>query len=146
MQKEKNAKLILVGDGSRKRTLQEIVEKYSLEEQVIFVGNCANVSDYLMAMDIFVFPSLYEGLGIALIEAQASGLPCLIADNIPTEADISDLVFRLPLQERVWLEVLDKVRKNPRREEYYKQAIYSGYDIKTVSKTISEFYIAHEMN
>lgn len=74
------------------------MNKLGIRNKVIFAGTVTNVYDYLQAMDVFVFPPLYEGLGIALIEAQASGLPCLISKNIPSECEVTDLIFRESLK------------------------------------------------
>lgn len=137
---EKYSKLLIVGNGEKWEELHELVDELEIRNNVIFTGNQSNVNSYLMAMDIFVFPSLYEGLGIAVIEAQASGLPCLVADNIPQEAEISDLFHRLPLKIDVWINALKHIRKNMERSEYYRQVITSGYDINVIAKELSDFY------
>ena len=68
------------------------VQKFGLKEKVVFLGVRNNVSDLLQAMDVFIFPSLFEGLSVASVEAQASGLPILISDKIPLECKKTDLV------------------------------------------------------
>ena len=104
--------LLLLGDGEKQQECKEKVRKLGIENRTIFMGIKQNVNDYLMAMDIFVFPSIYEGLGIAVIEAQAAGLPCIVSDRLPSESTvIQELVVRksidLPAQE--WVkEVLRK--------------------------------------
>ena len=87
-----NTILLLVGDGERMQLILHQVDILGLKDRVIFAGTQDNVEDYLQAMDIFVFPSLYEGLPGALIEAQASGLPCLVSDRVTKEARIADNV------------------------------------------------------
>ena len=72
--------------------MQEKVQELGVAEHVRFLGVRSDVADLMQAMDVFVFPSLYEGLGIALIEAQAAGLPCVVSDTIPHEAYLTDLV------------------------------------------------------
>lgn len=140
LKKNKNARLLLVGDGSDKKELEKLVLQLGIEEYVIFAGNRSDVNKCLMAMDIFAFPSLYEGLGIALIEAQASGLPCFIAENIPKEAEISDLTSRFILKENLWEQAFESATKNIKRENYYLRAIQFGYDIKSVAEELSIFY------
>ena len=88
-------RLLLLGDGHIKEELLSKASRLGIEDKAIFLGNKENVSDFLMAMDIFIFPSIHEGLGIALIEAQAAGLPCIISDTIPKEAVISKRTSRL---------------------------------------------------
>lgn len=94
-------------------------------------------------MDLFLFPSLYEGLGIVLIEAQMSGLPCIISDTIPKEADISStLVTRLSLLDDIakWVFAMEeRLEGNCRRD--YKNGIQStGFDIKSVASWLQDFY------
>ena len=91
-----NSKLWLIGrnlDGpSTEAIVRKKIEQYGITEAVDFIGTVSNVNEYLMGMDVFAFPSLLEGLGIALIEAEASGLPCVVSDRIQNEAIVSDRV------------------------------------------------------
>ncbi len=80
--------LILVGDGPLKSDIQSLIEKAGLADQTSFLGIRDDVPSILGALDLFLFPSLYEGLGIALIEAQAAGIPSVTADTVPDEADV----------------------------------------------------------
>lgn len=82
-------KLILIGDGPDLVFVKNMVESKELEESVIFLGNRKNVSEYLQALDIFVFPSLFEGFPVSLIEAQAAGLPCLVSSRVTKEARLT---------------------------------------------------------
>lgn len=81
--------LMLVGDGPLRPIMEDRVRAGGLEKRVIFTGVRHDVPDLLRSMDAFIFPSLYEGLGMALIEAQAAGLPCLVSDELPQEVDIA---------------------------------------------------------
>ena len=76
--------LLLVGDGPIRENLLQQARERDLEEEVVFVGAVANTAPYYAAMDCFVFPSQCEGFGIAALEAQASGLPCLLSDADPS--------------------------------------------------------------
>lgn len=101
------AVLLLVGDGPLRPDIERLVASKKLERRVIFAGERQDVADCLRLMDLFIFPSLYEGLGLALIEAQAAGLPCLISEAIPQEAEIaSGSIMRLSLYEGIdpWIE------------------------------------------
>ena len=94
-----NLCLLLVGEGSLRFQLEEQVRELGLGDRTIFTGGRSDVARLMLgAMDVFVMPSLYEGLGLALVEAQAAGLPCIVSDVIPSEADlVGDLICRLPL-------------------------------------------------
>lgn len=84
-----NYKLLLVGTGELEEFIKEKVKSLGIENNVIFAGFQSNVNDYMHAMDLFVFPSLFEGLGLVLIEAQACGLPCFCtANTIPKDVKI----------------------------------------------------------
>lgn len=93
----KNSVLLLIGDGDLKKSIQEKVEDLGLSNNVVFTGVRPNVPELLQAMDVFLFPSLYEGLPVALIEAQAAGLPCIVSDKITTDTKITDLISFVPL-------------------------------------------------
>lgn len=112
---EPKARLLLVGAGSLSRTIKEQINRAGLSELVIFAGVRPDVPRLMLgAMDVFVFPSLYEGLGLVLIEAQASGLPCVISDVIPEEADVvKPLVSRMSLSQSpsIWAMEVLKMRE-----------------------------------
>lgn len=86
----RNFKLLLIGSGELKEKLIKKIEDYNLKENVIILENRNDINELLMAMDIFVFPSIFEGLGIAVVEAQLSGLQCFISEYVPREAIIYD--------------------------------------------------------
>lgn len=106
-----NAILLLVGTGNLKEKLQEKVESLGLRDSVIFLGVREDIPQLLSTMDIFVFPSLYEGLPNTVIEAQTSGLPCLISNTITKEVKITDLVYFLSIKKkaREWADVAIKL-------------------------------------
>lgn len=145
---EPNSKLLLVGAGSEMQAVQQKVTALGLGADVIFTGVRNDVANLMQAMDVFVFPSLYEGLGIVLIEAQASGLPCVVSDVIPREAYLTDLVTAEKLSSSVetWAEkILEKraVLRTDRRAEIAAH----GFDITTEAVKLQEFYInAYEQN
>lgn len=109
---DSNVKLLLVGEGMLREELEMKVKELNISEDVIFLGSRNDVSDLLQAMDIFVFPSKSEGFGIAVVEAQASGLPCLISDVIPKDAIATDLVVSLSLESdaKVWSREILKIK------------------------------------
>ena len=118
-QKNINAKLFLVGNGHLENYLKELVDKYKLQKNVIFTGEVDNVQDYLQLFDVFVLPSLYEGLGIVNIEAQAAGLPTVVSDKIPEEAYVTELITAIGLKESIeeWGDKILSINKNDKREQ-----------------------------
>ena len=97
--------LLLVGDGPLKSSVQEKVKSLGLENNVHFTGYRSDIAFLLNSMDLFVLPSLYEGLPMSCLEAQASGLPCIIADTITEEVRLSSNVHRIPLtSQKQWVD------------------------------------------
>ena len=137
------ARLFLVGDGPLKEDLVKQTEQLNIQKAVLFCGN-QSAAPYYQAMDVFVFPSLYEGLGISIIEAQVSGLPCVISANLPKEADLDcDLVTRVGLEQpaAVWSKtVLAQMGKKPRQSQQDK-VTGKGYDISATTHWIQDFYL-----
>ena len=137
---DNSIKALLVGTGP---ILDEMVEK-SKSDNIKFLGNRNDVPDILCAGDVFLFPSLHEGLGIVLIEAQASGLMCIASNAVPPEADIGNgLLIRLSLKDDnvVWIENIKKGFSQSDRLELSQMALKSRYNIKKIGKHIEEFYL-----
>ena len=140
-----NSKLILIGDGPKRSEIEKMIIKFSLEEKVLLLGMRYDIQNLLCVMDIMVFPSLYEGFPITLLEAQASNLP-IIASNVITESiKLSPLVKFLSLTESEFLwanEVflhLEKY-KTLNRGCFENGLIEAGYDIKDVIKSYEKLY------
>lgn len=96
LKKEENGmKLLLVGDGELRGELENQVKNLSLADSVIFTGSVSNTNDYMQAMDLLVFPSHYEGLPVTLVEAQCSGLKCLVSDVITEEVYLTNKIEAL---------------------------------------------------
>ncbi|MCI8759655.1 MAG: glycosyltransferase family 1 protein [Clostridia bacterium] len=142
VKKQDNAVLLLVGDGELKESIIQKAQKLGILEKVILLGNSNKVSDFLQAMDVFVFPSLFEGFGLAVLEAQITGLPCLIANHITKEVKVTDLVEFISLQEKPenWAKkiLLKKIDKRENRVEEVKE---KKYDIIDVTKELQDFYL-----
>ena len=114
----------------------------NIEENIIFLGTRSDVNNLMQMMDVFVFPSLYEGLGIVLIEAESTGLPCVISENIPKEAIlIHDNVSILNLDDDIekWVNEIIKFSKK-KREDKLEFIKYMGYDRIENIKKIEEIY------
>lgn len=140
-EENKNTKLLLVGDGELYNQIQEKVKKYGLEEAVIFTGVRADVTDLMQAMDVFLFPSLYEGLPLTLIEAQAAGLPCIISDKVPIECAITNLVQQVSLNsdKKKWASVV--LETTCERKEMYLEICEAGFDIRKNVRKLQEMYV-----
>lgn len=148
LKKEPNAVLLLVGGGADMPKIQAKAQEFGIAERVRFLGVRSDVADLMQAMDVFVFPSLYEGLGIALVEAQAAGLPCVVSDTIPHEAYLTDLVDseKLSAPEEKWAEKILAKQAIPRTDRREEIAAH-GFDITTEAVKLQEFYLdAYEQN
>lgn len=109
------ARLLLIGEGEQASAIRHQVEALDLADEVIFYGTTPHVADLMQAMDVFVLPSRYEGLGITAVEAQAAGLPCVLADTIPAEAKITDDCAFVALQAspQVWADAIETIMRKP---------------------------------
>ncbi|CZR05619.1 Glycosyltransferase involved in cell wall bisynthesis [Trichococcus flocculiformis] len=134
--------LLLIGDGPLKESVQSKVRRENLENSVIFAGVRSDVSDIFQGMDLFLFPSLFEGLGIVVVEAQAAGLSCIISDQIPNEAIVTNLVEKAPLSKssEYWAEKAMK-KTNYLRKDTSKFIKNAGYDIHDTTKWLENFYL-----
>lgn len=139
----KDAVLLLIGDGELRNAIEKEIKKLEIMEKVILLGNKNNTQDYYQAMDVFVFPSLWEGLGIVGIEAQDSGLPCVVSENIPMEIDLGENlihVMNLSDGEKKWAEAISNISVCSR---YGRQdaVCRAGYDIEENAMLMEDFYI-----
>lgn len=137
------AKLVLVGDGDGMQAVQEKVEQLGLGEYVRFLGVRSDISDIMQAMDVFVMPSKYEGLGIVAIEAQSAGVPCLISDKVPIECKKTELVHQIRLSDspEVWAMRVIEMSSIMRRDTYEKIKA-SGFDIEDSAIWLQKFYLS----
>lgn len=139
----RDAVLLLVGEGELRRSLERKATELGIRSSVIFTGSVPNVGDYLQAMDVFVFPSLYEGLGISMVEAQAAGLPCLASDRVPRSVKLTSNVSFLSLGARPeeWADRVLKLSDSERsdRRENVRQG---GYDIRDAAPKLQDFYLS----
>ena len=136
------AKLLLLGAGTaeEQQRLRDIADQCGVGEAVVFTGGVRNVHEALSAMDVFAFPSLREGTPLALLEAQANGLPCVVSDRIPADAFLTELIRPLSLEDReAWLSALCEARRSdPLR--YPQQLAEQGYDIHNAYQPVYAMY------
>lgn len=137
---DKTAILVLLGDGTLKEKIEILVKEKNLSDKVIFMGNVNNVSEWLQAIDFLLMPSLYEGVPLTLIEAQAAGLKCFVSDTVSKETDITDtlkfLSLKIPEQ---WVEIT-KENSNYIRENDITQLVDAGYNAKTNIQIMQSVY------
>ena len=149
LKKESNAVLLLVGGGEGMSQIREKAQKLGIAEHVHFLGVRSDVADLMQAMDIFVLPSLYEGLPVTMVEAQAAGLPCIISDKVPPECILTEgLVDVMPLSAspETWAEKILAKRAIPRTDRRAEIAAH-GFDITTEAVKLQEFYLkVYEQN
>lgn len=140
-----SARLLLVGDGDGKKEIQEKARELGIADHIIFAGVRTDVEEQMQAMDVFVFPSLYEGLPVTMVEAQAAGLPCVISDHVPEECIITNhlvTVQKLTDSPKIWAEHILERAKSP-RISHYDDIKAHGYDIEEAAKWLQNYYIAH---
>ena len=139
-----NTVLLLLGEGELRPQIEKQVEDLGIKDKVILTGTVPNVHEYLQAMDVFLFPSIFEGLGMAVIEAQAAGLPCVISDAVPDEAIVTDKVNIIPLNKQQssiqWANAIINIDIYNRREDTSRSLIEHGYDIKSEVEKVKNIY------
>jgi len=139
-----NAVLLLIGEGQLENYIKTKVKQLGIEEKVIFMGVKNNVNEYMCVMDAFVFPSLFEGLGIALIEAQVNGLPCFTsADVVPCEANVSDTLKYISLNDspKEWANEI--LRSGLKRNDNIQRIIDKNYSIDKTYQFLEKFYMGN---
>jgi glycosyltransferase involved in cell wall biosynthesis len=137
--------LLLVGEGPLRSDIENQVLKLKLKDKVKFIGIRSDIHRILQAFDVFVFPSIHEGLPVSLIEAQASGLPCLISNNVSQEVDLGiNLVDFISLADKKqWVKkIMGTVSLHPSRSIFSKSIVSQGYDIRETANTIEKFYLS----
>ena len=141
-----DTRLLLVGDGELRAENERLAEELGIRDRVVFAGLRSDVDRMLQAMDVFVFPSLYEGLPLSVIEAQAASLPCLISDKVPLECKKTDLVTQIPLDASPaeWAEAVLSVAETPRRDTLA-QIREAGFDIRANAEWLQNHYLSFEV-
>ena len=140
---QKDAILLLVGNGPKEIEIRQLVQKEKLDEKVIFYGTVKDAAPLYSAMDVFLFPSKFEGVPLTLLEAQANGLPCVISDRISAEVNLTDLVSVVSLADvKPWIKKLyvPACDREKRSEEAIKQLTRAGYEINDVICQIDTLY------
>lgn len=143
--KHQNSVLLLIGSGSMEQEIRNLVISKGLKDSVMFLGNRRDVAELYQAMDVFLMPSLFEGLGIVAVEAQAAGTPVVCTDTLPKEIDVSPLIHRVSLNEReeVWATRIIEAASHPMSHMDMKSYIIEAdYDMTMLADKMQEFYLS----
>lgn len=134
--------LLLVGEGALRDDIEKKAIALGIADSVIFTGVRKDVHHLMQAMDVFVFPSLYEGIPLTLIEAQAAGLPCLVSDGVPNECAKTDLVEYCALKDGAAAWARKALQKaGTARNNTLPQLQRSGFDIRENAAFLQNFYL-----
>lgn len=144
LEKRNDTVLVVVGRGTEEKEIKSLAEKMGIYDNINFLGVRDDVHELLNAMDLFVLPSLYEGLPVVLVENQSNGLMSFASDKITDEVAVTDLVKFLPIEgtEDQWAEEICNYKPSIENREFYRQQIIdNGYDIKSASLEMQNFYL-----
>lgn len=137
-----NAVLLLVGDGERRISVLNKCQQLGIMNKVIYLGTRDDINRIMNSLDCFLLPSIYEGLGIVLIEAQATGVPCVFTDVIPKEANIlmeNNIKLSLNDNPKIWADSILKSKRED-REDILEEIQNAGYDIELEAKKLEQYY------
>lgn len=145
IKENKNVRCILVGDGELRNEMESKCRNLGIEDRFYFLGLREDTEKILNSLDLFIFPSIYEGLGLVMLEAQACGLPCLVSKAIQPEADLRlGLVEKIELKagEKVWSkEALKLIGRKDKNEKLIKEAFKNKrYDLENIVDTLLKVY------
>jgi Glycosyltransferase len=141
-----NARLMLVGSGELESEIRQRVQDYGLTESVIFLGKRTDVPQLLQAMDTFLMPSRFEGLGLVLIEAQAAGLQCLASQGVPIEAQITPNLKFLDDEVSDWVQQVCHIASGYERVVQDHLIEEAGYDLRQQIKILEKLYAGEDVS
>ena len=139
-----DARLAMIGTGELEQSVKEKARIMGIRDKVLFLGQMADVSEWYHTMDCFVLPSLFEGLPVVGIEAQAAGLPCVFSDRVTDEVLLSPEARRVPLEsdDAEWArEILAAGQSEMDRTQGTDIVRQAGYDIHTEARKLQEIYL-----
>jgi glycosyltransferase involved in cell wall biosynthesis len=136
-----DCRLVLIGDGELEEQIRRYVKNKELNEKVLFLGRQSNCECYYQAFDVFVMPSISEGFGLAALEAQCSGLPCVLSTGVPRTVAVDENCVFLPISShRIWAEEIMRFYKSERIDKSEKIRC-QGLDSLNIANIISSIYI-----
>ena len=142
LKKNKNSVLLLIGDGSLQNDIKNYATKLGIVENIKFLGIRYDVNELMQAMDVFLFPSIYEGLGNVITESQAVALHSLSSTAVPHEVKMTEYAEFLSLNDsaKTWANKLLIYNKKYKRRNTHNDLIEQGYEIKTAAANLLEYY------
>lgn len=142
VKKDSEVAMVLVGDGPLKEKILAQAERMGIADNVVFTGVRSDISDLMQAMDAFIFPSLHEGLPVTLVEAQASGLSCLVSDTVSQDVKLTDCIEFMSLNAPAdrWAERLLDMCAQGKRPDNRHELSAAGYDVKDNARWLENFY------
>lgn len=144
IQRNDAARLLLIGDGRQRGEIERFIQENNLSEYVQLLGKRADAAALYQGMDVFALPSLHEGLGIALLEAQTAGLPCIASTGVPREADVTGRVKFIGIEDSdldVWADsILAAAAESTDRTGTLALVKKSGYDMASCAEALLALY------
>lgn len=143
LKRDKEIRCVFVGSGDTKPLIIDTIKEKKIDDRFLFLENRSDVNNILMACDVFVFPSKFEGLGIVAIESQASGLPTVCSEFIPQETNLTDVISYHSLdKQQEWIDKINEI-KNMKvdRSKYAKVVAEAGYDAKESAQLLEDKYL-----
>lgn len=137
---QEDARLILIGDGALRYEMELQIKELGLEDRIILTGIRHDVPNLLQMADLFIFPSIYEGLPLSVIEAQAAGIRCIISDAITDEVKVTSLVTKMNIEDnpKNWADKAIELSQNYNKENTYEEVANAGYDVTRVARIYEE--------
>ena len=144
-EKYPDAILLLVGEGHLRTEIERKVDKLGLSSNVKFLGVREDIAQLMQAMDLFLFPSLFEGLPVVLVEAQAAGLNCIVSDSITSETDITGRIQFMNLNDPL-TEWVRRITTTTTEHADTSQILRSsGFDTETMANWLTDFYLENSL-
>lgn len=142
LEKKSDCRLLLIGDGPNRKPVEEEIADKGLSSRIAMIPVTSEINGYMSAMDVFILPSLFEGLPVVSVEAQAADLPCVFSDTVSRECDLTGGIQFLPLQDKTgWVNAILAARKDARDSEAaIRKLTAAGYDVKANASTLRTLY------
>ena len=141
--KKNDAHLMIVGTGPMEDEVRGWVKDLGLENDVTMTGVRSDVNRIMQAMDCFVFPSLYEGLPVTVVEAQTASVPCFVSDTVTDEVCLTELVSMLSIEKnpQEWADIILEKTNGFYKYNTKQKIVDAGYDIQSTATWLQEFYL-----
>ena len=139
---KENSVLILIGNGNLKCNIKEKVRRLNLDDYVKFLNDRKDINELLQGMDIFLLPSLFEGLPVSGIEAQSTGLPCIVSNKITEELNLGNCKYiSLDKSAKLWAKEIINCGSDYIRKDNFIEITKKGFNIESEARKLEEFYI-----